>query len=110
MKVYVDELHIKNCSCCDFCYTNSQGCVCKLTGHLTRCDEPLEEMRSKCPLLSLSDYTKQVRKEVVQEIRNLIKENSFLANEMLTGERLEVLSKYKVLDILIKIEDQIQGE
>jgi hypothetical protein len=72
MKVYVDELHIKNCSCCDFCYSNSQGCVCKLTGHITRYDEPLEEMRSKCPLLSLTDHDKQVRKEVCEEIYNKI--------------------------------------
>jgi hypothetical protein len=92
MKVYVEDLLVKNCSCCDFCYTNSQGCVCKLTGHITRYDEPFEEMRSKCPLHSLADYTKQVRKEAFEELYKFCEEHHF--------------SKYSIDEFL----DQIQGE
>ena len=92
MKVYVDDLLVKNCSCCDFCYTNSQGCVCKLTGHITRYDEPLEEMRSKCPLLSVADYTKQVRMEVCDKVREAFK---------------EIIFDNSTIDEIL---DQIQGE
>lgn len=55
----------------------------------------------------LSDYTKQVRKEVVQEIRERIKDVVFLAHETELGERLNCISYYKMLDILLRIE---QGE
>lgn len=100
MKVYVEDLLVKNCSCCDFCYTNSQGCVCKLTGHITRYDESLEEMRNKCPLLSIADHDKQVRNEVVQEIRKQVE------CEKGTFHNKWVMDYYTMINIL----DQIQGE
>ena len=100
MKVYVEDLLVKNCSCCDFCYTNSQGCVCKLTGHLTRYDEPLEEMRNKCPLIPISDYTKQVRKGVSQEVLSLIDEKFNCCGYV----------EEKFIDIVKYVLEQIQGE
>jgi hypothetical protein len=48
----------------------------------------------------LSDYTKQVRKEVCEEIRNKLKENGLLYTWK--GE-----PKYKTMEELL---DQIQGE
>ena len=64
MKVYVDELP-KSCSYCpckcfetDTCQLN-KGIKCPLDNKIA----------NKCPLQSLSDYTKQVRKEVCEEIR-----------------------------------------
>lgn len=56
------------------------------------------------------DHDKQVRKEVVQEIRDNLKDMDFLAHETELGERIDCFSKYKVLDILIRVEEQIQGE
>ena len=58
----------------------------------------------------IADYTKQVRKEVCEEIRDNLKDMDFLAHETEFGERINCFSKYKVLDILIRVEDQIQGE
>lgn len=76
MKVYVDELP-KLCSYCPFYYRNSQGAVCKLSGFMARYDdEILGKMRDKCPFQSLADYTKQVRKEVVQEIKKWAEETT----------------------------------
>lgn len=60
---------------------------------------------------SLTDYTKQVRKEVVEEIREQLKNMDFLANDTEFGERFSCYSKYKVLDILLKVErNQVKGE
>ena len=56
MKVYVDELP----SCCEDCVCHSGvSGRCKLL-HRTTFDIPPRD----CPLQSLADYTKQVRKEV----------------------------------------------
>ena len=62
MKVYVDELP-KSCEDC-VCHNGVSG-RCKIL-HRVTFDIPPRD----CPLQSLSDYTKQVRKEVVQEIKD----------------------------------------
>lgn len=117
MKVYVEDLLVKNCSCCDFCYTNSQGCVCKLTGHITRYDEPLEQMRSKCPLQSLADYTKQVRKEVCDKIREICKLNirTYKIQSQDDCERYKEVDAFNkaifgVLEVLDQIEQGKQND
>ncbi len=60
MKVYVDELPE---SCCDCpCDDDSLGCYFGL-------DSELHKRAEWCPLQTISEHDKQVRKEVVQEIR-----------------------------------------
>ena len=89
MKVYVDELPIGAIEFgCDNCpYAEIQGinhyfinsefasyrdCVCKLD---KTCG--FKDGQKTCPLQSLTDYTKQVRKEVCEEIRqNAISHNN----------------------------------
>ena len=65
MKVYVDELP-KNCVNCDFGYANN---FCELDYKLDLRKFDKNQKHPRCPLQSLTDYTKQVRKEVVQEIK-----------------------------------------
>ena len=62
MKVYVDELP-KDCLDCP---CESEYC-CKLLNDDVGCCK-WGEIHKNCPLQSLSDYTKQVKKELVQEI------------------------------------------
>ena len=53
----------------------------------------------------------QVREKVVGDIRNQLKNMDFLASDWELGERCTCYSKYKVLDILLKVEkDQVKGE
>lgn len=53
----------------------------------------------------------QVREKVVEDIRNQLKNMDFLASAWELGERCSCYSKYKVLDILLKVEkDQVKGE
>lgn len=69
MKVYVDELP-KSCSDCVFCKQTEYCYYCdKLHTKLGYFDKDTD-----CPLISLSEHNKQVRKEVVQEIRKQLKE------------------------------------
>lgn len=77
MKVYVSKLpkSCEECPCMNEDY--ERGCWCNIETSLDiQTDYDKETFTSKfhrqrhenCPLQSLSDYTKQVRKEVVQEI------------------------------------------
>ena len=68
------------------------------------------ETDEEIEVLSLSDYTKQVKKEVCEEIRKQLKDMDFLANDTELGERFSCYSKYKVLDILLRVEkNQAKG-
>ena len=70
MKIYVDELP-KSCGDCVFCKQTEYCYYCdKLHTKLGYIDKDKD-----CPLQSLSDHTKQVRKEVVQEIRKWCNRN-----------------------------------
>ena len=65
MKVYVDELP-KSCGDCVFCKQTEYRYYCdKLHTKLGYIDKDKD-----CPLQPISDYTKQVRKELCEEIRN----------------------------------------
>ena len=64
-----------------------------------------------CPLETTQSLKQQVREEVVDEIRKQLKDMDFLANDTELGERFSCYSKYKVLDILLKVErNQVKGE
>lgn len=66
MTIYVNELP-KSCGDCVFCKQTEYCYYCdKLHTKLDYIDKDKD-----CPLQSLTDYTKQVRKEVVQEIKDL---------------------------------------
>ena len=103
MKVYVDELP-KSCDDCEFGYFYDCQ-YCTLRPDLMRKDEWCEKEKH-CPLQSLADYTKQVRKEVCEEIREWHDEEC---------ESLDLDSDFDVgysgaLSNLWGILDQIQGE
>lgn len=77
MKVYVDELP-KSCSWCP-CF-NSSNNTCKIDGSDVDCIHVdsyrvrffnyTDKRHPICSLQSLADYTKQVRKEICEEIRD----------------------------------------
>lgn len=68
MKVYLEEKDMpKDCVNCDFGYANN---FCEIDYELDLRKFDKNQKHPKCPLQSLSDYTKQVRKEVVQELKS----------------------------------------
>ena len=72
MKVYVDELP-KDCI----------GCPCESEYYCNLLNEDIGflkwgEVHQNCPLQSISDYTKQVRKEICNKIR----ENAISRNDL----------------------------
>lgn len=104
MKVYVSELP-KSCEECPMCrsgklklqrkgrYVEAEQCVFGQYKYQTIDDEI-----DTCPLQSLSDYTKRVRKEVCEEIKHIFKEHCIPASMMMKIEELCMLL------------DQIQGD
>ena len=104
MKVYVDELP-KSCGDCVFCKQTEYYYYCdKLHTKLSYINK-----ENDCPLQPLTDYTKQVRKEVVQEITELAK-NQF--EFLICDECYNTIDKdvYISSIALTEILDQIQGE
>ena len=118
MECFVDEMP-KDCIECPFCQDIKVNAgmdrllFCK--ANKGKAIKNIEKSFDKCivknEFQSLIDYTKQVRKEVVEEIRKQLKNMDFLANDAELGERFSCYSKYKVLDILLKVErNQVKGE
>ena len=111
MKVYVSELP-NSCEECPMCrsgklklqrkgrYVEVEQCVFGQYKYQTIDDEI-----DTCPLQSLSDYTKQVRKEVVQEIKDKAYQDSEFYDLENGG-----ISERKTYLINEHILDQIQGE
>ena len=92
MKIYVDELP-KDCIDCP-CESEY---YCNLLNEDIGCCE-WGEIHKNCPLQSLADYTKKVRKKVCEEIRNKI-------------EQAKLIYEWKGEETTIEdILDQIQGE
>ena len=114
MKIYVDGELPKCCRECGFCCKDDLGCWCQGLGDggVYILDEILKEKRlGSCPLQTTQSLKQQVREEVVDEIRKQLKDMDFLANDTELGERFSCYSKYKVLDILLKVErNQVKGE
>ena len=101
MKVYVDELP----SCCEECplrsyMCDSYWCSAYEGDKILFADEVKEA--NLCPLQSLSDYTKQVRKEVVQEI--------WKEFEQRLMNKTPDMTIMKVANMINSVLDQIQGE
>ena len=110
MKVYVDELP-KSCRDCPCMESDGYGfytCLLYYKKHemLLDCEDYKEDSRpNECLLQSLSDYTKQVRKEVVQEIRKKLPDFIYNFQEPETPR-----TKVVELEDIKYILDQIQGE
>ena len=61
-------------------------------------------------IAELEEQLHDIPKKIVGEIREQLKDMDFLANDTEYGERFSCYSKYKVLDILLKVEkDQVKG-
>lgn len=96
MKVYVDELPKDDCPCNrdGRCRLLQEGCyVCYFE----------MEKNENCPLQSLADYTKQVRKDTFDKI------NSEYAKRLsaFIGTKISVSTAITKLDEVL---DQIQGD
>ena len=104
MKVYVDELPVDDCPC------NYDG-MCNLLGYKNECNICYYEgkRRKDCPLQPLTDYTKQVRKEVREEFKEIVRQKYPICY-MNFGEQLFNLSDMTIsLKKVTEILDQIQG-
>ena len=97
MKVYVSELP-KDCI----------DCPCESEYYCNLLNEDIGflkwgEIHKNCPLQSISDYTKQVRKEVCEEVYKKCEPLFRLVNNYDNGD---VIERNELVDIL----DQVQGE
>ena len=106
MKVYVDELP-KSCDDCEFGYFYDCQ-YCTLRPDLMRKDEWCEKEKD-CPLQSLADYTKQVRKEVCEKIKKQIF-NHFNVKNMEEYENLSLIDSLFTADAVIEMLDTILKE
>lgn len=111
MKVYVDELP-KSCKDCFFCEhieedVDGKGrdeVACYFEGFLNNVLLGETFSAEKCKHLhSLSDYTKQVRKEVCEEIRNISSISEYHEYE---NDEFKYGDQYVIKDYEL---DQIQG-
>lgn len=103
MKVYVDELP-KDCIDCPceseyYCNLLNEDVGCCKWG----------EIHKNCPLQSLADYTKQVRKEVCEEIKKQIF-NHFNVKNMEEYKNLSLIDSLFTADAVIEILDTILKE
>ena len=109
MKMYVDEMP-SCCGNCGFCCKDNLGYWCQAREVVYIADKTLGEKRlQSCPLQSLAEYAKQVRKKVVQEIRDLAGnyfELPYCDNCGETSNDDVVLTGNDLTEIL----DQIQGD
>ena len=92
--IYVDELPIKVAQRVIYFEDGKLNCVELMF------DSSYEPEEIKL----ITDRLAEERKKVVQEIREKLKDMDFLAHETELGERLDCFSKYKVLDILLRVE------
>ena len=123
--IYFEKNLPKNCGGCpfqydgiscealeyDYCPEELGRCLDSKYGTAAYDDAIFDRRYSKCPLQTTQFLKHQVREEVVEEIRKQLKDMDFLANDTEFGERFSCYSKYKVLDILLKVErNQVKGE
>ena len=91
MEYFVDEMP-RDCASCEHYHMNcADGYSCsKLRKEIhPNFSEGIGYRHQDCPLQSLADYTKQVRKEVCEKIKEQIF-NHFNVKNMETGETVSV--------------------
>ena len=100
MKVYVDELP-KSCDDCEFGYFYDCQ-YCTLRPDLMRKDEWCEKEKH-CPLETTQSLKQQVRKEVVEDIKERLKKANL--------EIMSPIDLYSYTDnFLYQVEKEIKGE
>ena len=108
MKVYVDELP-EDCLDGCVCFNNATGC--EIGKGKVHCD--YNKRPQNCPLQLLSDYTKQVRKDVCDEIKNWCNRNFNWVGDGTgyDGQGYhEMIGSNNTINKLREFLDQIQGE
>ena len=104
MKVYVDELP-KCCLECQLECPYEDRCIDTITMNCSECiGRPTD-----CPLHSLFDYTKQVRKEVLSELMNMLGDRAELI-DFGNGYAEFMFTTYDLQECSKEILDQLQGE
>lgn len=107
MKVYVDELP-KSCGEC-FCSFENTWCALSDGEMGDICEECDNKTRhKKCPLKTLADYTKQVRKEVLDELCNMLADRAELID--FGGCAEFMFTTYDLQECSKELLDQVQGE
>ena len=120
MKLYVDELP-KSCGEC-FCDIENTWCALSDGEMGDICEECDNKTRhKKCPLKTLADYTKQVRQEVLDQVRDIARKIARPTTEYDGGEfdydidgvtlgNLLIWLEDEEFDLIKNFLDQIQGE
>lgn len=107
------KLESHNGTFCDFYDTETDKWYTRkylVTDLLNQQDKRIKELEEENQQLKQAQE-QQVREEVVEEIKEQLKNMDFLASDLELGERCTCYSKYKVLDILLKVEkDQVKGK
>ena len=103
MKVYVEKLP-KGCLSCPYIVDKGDYDLCAIKDCvIDDAFKYIDKRKKSCPLLSLSDYTKQVRKEVVEDIKERLKKANL--------EIMSPIDLYSYTDnFLYQVEKEIKGE
>ena len=102
MKIYVDELP-KSCGDCVFCKQTEYCYYCdKLHMKLDYIDKDKD-----CPLQPLADYTKQVRNELCEEVKEKVLKHFNIKSEE-EYEKLPLIDSLFTADVVFEILDQIE--
>ena len=102
MKIYVDELP-KSCGDCVFCKQTEYCYYCdKLHTKLGYIDKDKD-----CPLQPLADYTKQVRNELCEEVKEKVLKHFNIKSEE-EYEKLPLIDSLFTADVVFEILDQIE--
>lgn len=111
MEYFVDEMP-RDCASCKHYHMNcADGYSCsKLRKEIhPNFSEGIGYRHQDCPLQSLADYTKQVRKEVCEKIKKQIF-NHFNVKNMEEYENLSLIDSLFTADVVIEMLDTILKE
>ena len=103
MKVYVEKLP-KGCLSCPYIVDKGDYDLCAIKDCvIDDAFKYIDKRKKSCPLQSLADYTKQVRKEVVEDIKERLKKANL--------EIMSPIDLYSYTDnFLYQVEKEIKGE
>ena len=110
MEYFVDEMP-RDCASCKHYHMNcADGYSCsKLRKEIhPNFSEGIGYRHQDCPLQSLSDYTKQVRKEVCEEVKEKVLKHFNIKSEEEYEKSLSLLDALFTADVVFEILDQIE--